>query len=988
MISVVNRKLRHMSKPRQSQHTQNFSIGLDGLISVCLFVVALYAYTYTLAPNVLEGDGALFQYTPYVLGVTYPTGFPLYILIGKVWTTLIPFGTIAWRMNFLSAFCAALALPFIYNATRRLFGHHLNPKYLTAGRWAGLATTLIFATLPTFWLWSTGTKTYALNILLFSLILFLLAKALDQQSNENTSKRWPLLIPAFILGLQISVHNTAVLLGPGLLLFVILFFHKHLRILKAWLIHGAILAIPGLFYLYIPIRAQWLIAQYGQDEAIARGLLADFYKPGWDGLLRYYTAADFTGGVATNWGQVPGQFFSHYIPILTDNFTAIAAILGLVGAISLLIFRPRLFFPLFLIYAIPIPFVLAYGQGEQSAFLLPSFLMFSLFIGHLFVLPAIIATSLPSSLPRPTSYILRIAPLLLFLLLGSTLLLSQTRYNFEWLDAKWARPTYEEWTTNLNHPMEENATMVARWGDLTSFWYLQYAEEQRPDLRGLYPPQVENVRNWFEAGGENLYIAGPMEDWSADFETEYQLLPWGRLVRIAPHDIAPETLLPDLPYSFDQTFDQRLHLVKADFGDQIAHGKNFPIALSWQTLAELPPETTISLRLTQGDQIVAQVDDTLKSGWFPHSTLPVGQNLLTYTLLPVPLGTLPGQYSLQLVTYASYKEPWTLANGNTLLDLGTVDIRLPNAEEAPSTDDFETIAGHDFNAELRLADYDYSVRRVGQGKGFAVKVLWETVAQPVDNYKVRVDVVDREGNVLRSVEKYPLIGQAPTSTWQKGQFVRDQIDIVLPASTPVGDNAIQVQLSWVRPDGSRLSMRRWSVPFGETLGLDQLEVTEKEDRIFTPPPIDYQAEANFENKAQLLGFALTEESAPLTLSSTACESDPTACTLSINFVWRGLAEMDQLYFVFLHIVDSEGNIHLQHDRSPGKRGKQPTTSWLPNEIILDPVDLQIPANLPPGDYTIRLGLYLPPTGPRLLVLDKADQPTADFVDVGKIEITK
>ena len=66
---------------------------------------------------------------------------------------------------------------------------------------------------------------------------------------------------------------------------------------------------PGLFYLYIPLRAQWLIAQYGQQEAIARGLLADFYTPGWQGLIRYYTAADFTGGVATNWGLVPVQFF-------------------------------------------------------------------------------------------------------------------------------------------------------------------------------------------------------------------------------------------------------------------------------------------------------------------------------------------------------------------------------------------------------------------------------------------------------------------------------------------------------------------------------------------------------------------------------------------------------------------------------------------------------------------------------------------------------
>jgi len=57
---------------------------LKSLIPLLLFSAGLYSYTRTLAPTVLEGDAALFQYTPYVLGVTYPTRFPLYILLGKL----------------------------------------------------------------------------------------------------------------------------------------------------------------------------------------------------------------------------------------------------------------------------------------------------------------------------------------------------------------------------------------------------------------------------------------------------------------------------------------------------------------------------------------------------------------------------------------------------------------------------------------------------------------------------------------------------------------------------------------------------------------------------------------------------------------------------------------------------------------------------------------------------------------------------------------
>jgi hypothetical protein len=93
----------------------------DAVIGLLLFGVGLFAYTTTLAPTVLEGDAALFQYIPYALGVTYPTGYPLYILLGKLWLTLLPFGEVAWRMNLFSALCSALALPLMYGAARRLF---------------------------------------------------------------------------------------------------------------------------------------------------------------------------------------------------------------------------------------------------------------------------------------------------------------------------------------------------------------------------------------------------------------------------------------------------------------------------------------------------------------------------------------------------------------------------------------------------------------------------------------------------------------------------------------------------------------------------------------------------------------------------------------------------------------------------------------------------------------------------------------------------
>ena len=62
------------------------------------------------APGVLGGDPGELQFVPYILGLAHPTGTPLYVLVGKLWS-LLPVGpTVAWRMNLLAAVAASLAL--------------------------------------------------------------------------------------------------------------------------------------------------------------------------------------------------------------------------------------------------------------------------------------------------------------------------------------------------------------------------------------------------------------------------------------------------------------------------------------------------------------------------------------------------------------------------------------------------------------------------------------------------------------------------------------------------------------------------------------------------------------------------------------------------------------------------------------------------------------------------------------------------------------
>src|SRR5437899_1936066 len=74
--------------PAESKRLSKYA---PAALDVGVFVCAAALYVRTLAPSVLPGDYAEFQMCAAVLGVPHPTGYPLYILLGKLFT-LLPAG--------------------------------------------------------------------------------------------------------------------------------------------------------------------------------------------------------------------------------------------------------------------------------------------------------------------------------------------------------------------------------------------------------------------------------------------------------------------------------------------------------------------------------------------------------------------------------------------------------------------------------------------------------------------------------------------------------------------------------------------------------------------------------------------------------------------------------------------------------------------------------------------------------------------------------
>ena len=100
----------------------------------------------------------------------------------------------------------------------------------------------------------------------------------------------------------------------------------------------------------------------------------------------------------------------------------------------------------------------------------------------------------------------------------------------------------------------------------------------------------------------------------------------------------------------------------------------------------------------------------------------------------------------------------------------------------------------------------------------------------------------------------------------------------------------------------------------------------------------------------------------------------------LNLYWQALREMNENYTVFVHLVDGSGTVRSQKDSAP-VNDTYPTSLWQPGEFVTDAYKLPVPPDLPPGEYTIRVGMYLAETGARLPVAGNGDRVELEKINI-------
>ncbi len=79
--------------------------------------------------------------------------------------------------------------------------------------------------------------------------------------------------------------------------------------------------------------------------------------------------------------------------------------------------------------------------------------------------------------------------------------------------------------------------------------------------------------------------------------------------------------------------------------------------------------------------------------------------------------------------------------------------------------------------------------------------------------------------------------------------------------------------------------------------------------------------------------------------------------LNLKVYWQTDTPLTKNYTVFTQLLDHNGALVANWDSEP-LAGNFPTTQWPPNEIVTDIIQLSLPPNLSPGDYTLITGMYL------------------------------
>lgn len=287
-----------------------------------------------------------------------------------------------------------------------------------------------------------------------------------------------------------------------------------------------------------------------------------------------------------------------------------------------------------------------------------------------------------------------------------------------------------------------------------------------------------------------------------------------------------------------------------------------------------------------------------------------------------------------LYSYDLLADPWF---GAMYTQVATLDD--PRFRGSPIAIYRRQVAAHQLDEQpadqtvgaLRLTGYAGESIALQPETPIRIRLDW---AKPdVASARVSVSLIDTQGHVAAKSDR-----SFDTATWPSSG---GSVYYTMVTGQDVPPGIYHAYVSVLAEGGfGQTFVGDWKSPLGEVqLPSDLIPLSSR-----------------FGDAIDLLGYTL--EPARAQAGSTA----------KLTLYWRSRQPIERDYTVFVHLEDEVGRLILAADSQP-RAGSYPTSIWSRDEVIEDPHPFQLPSDLPPGDYTLAVGLYLLDSGQRLAVGD-------------------
>ncbi len=184
----------------------------DRVLGLGIFLVALVNYIRTLTPSVCAGDSGELTTAIYSMGAAHPPGYPIYCILGKLFT-FIPVGNIAYRVNLLSAVFGALTVLIFFFWALRMLGMNRDEEGISLKiHGPAVVSALMFAFTELLWSQAVIGEVYTVNSFLSALMLYsalLWYEDIEYYRNKTLEPYYAepkLLLVFFVMGLNLTSH--------------------------------------------------------------------------------------------------------------------------------------------------------------------------------------------------------------------------------------------------------------------------------------------------------------------------------------------------------------------------------------------------------------------------------------------------------------------------------------------------------------------------------------------------------------------------------------------------------------------------------------------------------------------------------------------------------------------------------------------------------------------------------------------------------------